>query len=134
MTPEFRRAMFKWNYNEAKDGAAEHCIPLQVGIYVQYAMSVYLTRFVCVTYPDLVFTPNPTLPQLQKLFGFLSLSQQKAVDTVALTKSFGWEGNEVFQQQDVQELMRVLLDALEESFRGTDSEVCVMLRILCVLE
>jgi len=30
MTPEFRRAMFKWNYDEVKDGAAELCIPLQV--------------------------------------------------------------------------------------------------------
>lgn len=40
------------------------------------------------------------------------------MDTVALTKSFGWEGNERFQQQDVQELCRVLFDALEESFKG----------------
>ncbi len=88
MTPEFRRAIFKWKYNEIKDGAAEHCIPLQ----------------------------------LQKLFGLLSLSRQRAVETVSLTKSFGWEGNEVFQQQDVQELMRVLFDALEESFRSTDTE------------
>jgi hypothetical protein len=44
------------------------------------------------------------------------------VDTVALTKSFGWDGHEVFQQQDVQELCRVLFDALEESFKGTDME------------
>jgi hypothetical protein len=73
MTPEFRRALFKFKYNEEKDGAAEHCIPLQ----------------------------------LQKLFGFLLLSKVKAVDTIALTKSFGWEGSEVFQQQDVQELTRV---------------------------
>jgi ubiquitin carboxyl-terminal hydrolase 47 len=56
--------------------------------------------------------------QLQKLFGRLQLSSSRAVDTVALTKSFGWEGNERFQQQDVQELCRVLFDALEESFKG----------------
>lgn len=56
--------------------------------------------------------------QLQKLFGMLQLSPTRAVDTVALTKSFGWEGNERFQQQDVQELCRVLFDALEESFKG----------------
>lgn len=60
--------------------------------------------------------------QLQKLFGMLQLSAQPAVDTVALTKSFGWEGYEVFQQQDVQELTRVLFDALEETFRGTKFE------------
>lgn len=56
--------------------------------------------------------------QLQKLFGMLQLSASRAVDTVALTKSFGWEGNERFQQQDVQELCRVLFDALEECFKG----------------
>ena len=56
--------------------------------------------------------------QLQKLFGLLQLSATRSVDTVALTKSFGWEGNERFQQQDVQELCRVLFDALEECFKG----------------
>jgi hypothetical protein len=44
------------------------------------------------------------------------------VETISLTKSFGWEGTEVFQQQDVQELTRVLFDALEETFRGTPVE------------
>ena len=86
MTPDFRRAMFKWKYDPAKDGEEEFCIPLQ----------------------------------LQKLFGYLQLSSTKAVDTVALTRSFGWEGSEVFQQQDVQELLRVMFDALEESFKGTE--------------
>ncbi len=47
-------------------------------------------------------------------------SNLSSIDTVALTKSFGWEGSEVFQQQDVQELCRVLFDALEDAFRGTD--------------
>ena len=88
MTPDFRRAMFKWKYDPLKDGEEEFCIPLQ----------------------------------LQKLFGYLQLSSLKAVDTVALTRSFGWEGSEVFQQQDVQELMRVMFDALEESFKGTEME------------
>eukprot|EP00981_Chlorochromonas_danica_P009769 scaffold2815_cov180-Ochromonas_danica.AAC.4 len=60
--------------------------------------------------------------QLQRLFGLLQLSKQRSVDTVALTHSFGWEGYEVFQQQDVQELTRVLFDALEETFRGTEFE------------
>lgn len=63
--------------------------------------------------------------QLQKLFGLLQLSKTRAVDTVGLTKSFGWEGSEVFQQQDVQELTRVLFDALEEAFRGTEMETII---------
>jgi hypothetical protein len=37
-------------------------------------------------------------------------------------RSFGWEDSEVFQQQDVQELYRVLFDALEDSFKGTEVE------------
>ncbi len=60
--------------------------------------------------------------QLQKLFGLLALGKMKAVDTCALTDSFGWGGSEVFQQQDVQELTRVLFDALEETFKGTEVE------------
>ena len=88
MTPEFRKAIFTWNYDVSKHGAEEWCIPLQ----------------------------------LQRLFGLLQLSKQKSVDTVALTHSFGWEGSEVFQQQDVQELTRVLFDALEETFKGTEVE------------
>ena len=60
--------------------------------------------------------------QLQRLFGLLQLSSERAVSTVALTHSFGWEGSEVFQQQDVQELTRVLFDALEETFKGTAVE------------
>jgi hypothetical protein len=56
------------------------------------------------------------------LFGLLQLSKGGAVATRALTKSFGWEGSEVFQQHDVQELMRVLFDALEETFKGTQYE------------
>jgi hypothetical protein len=42
-----------------------------------------------------------------------------AVSTSALTRSFGWSGAESFQQHDVQELARVLFDALERSLVGT---------------
>lgn len=40
--------------------------------------------------------------QLQRLFGSLQLSSRHAVETKDLTLSFGWEGHEVFQQNDVQ--------------------------------
>ena len=40
--------------------------------------------------------------QLQRLFGLLQLSTNKSVDTIGLTRSFGWNSSEVFQQQDVQ--------------------------------
>jgi ubiquitin carboxyl-terminal hydrolase 47 len=86
MTPEFRNAIYKWNYNEEKDGNPDMCIPMQ----------------------------------LQTLFGLLQCSRTKFVSTVALTKSFGWDNNEVFQQQDVQELNRKLFEALEEAFKDTE--------------
>ncbi|KAF0759776.1 hypothetical protein AaE_003652, partial [Aphanomyces astaci] len=60
---------------------------------------------------------------LQKLFAHLQLNKdRKAIDTKALTKSFGWNSSDVFQQHDVQELCRVLFDALEESLKGTPTE------------
>lgn len=37
-----------------------------------------------------------------------------------MTKSFGWERSEAFNQHDVQELCRVLLDALENGYKGTE--------------
>ena len=78
--------------------------------------------------------------QLQALFARLALTNRGAVDTVALTKSFGWTQSDSFkagvamtrssmssivimrfavQQHDVQELMRVLFTALEEKLSAT---------------
>lgn len=60
--------------------------------------------------------------QLQKLFLKLETSSQRAVETTGLTKSFGWESGEAWQQHDVQELCRVMFDKLEETLKGTDQE------------
>ncbi|WAR06828.1 UBP47-like protein [Mya arenaria] len=51
--------------------------------------------------------------QLQRLFLLLQTSKKRAVETTDLTKSFGWDSSEVWQQHDVQELCRVMFDALE---------------------
>ena len=73
--------------------------------------------------PEKDGNPEMCIPlQLQKIFALLQLSTQNAISTVALTKSFGWDSNEVFQQQDVQELSRKLFEALEDAFKGTDEE------------
>jgi len=58
--------------------------------------------------------------QLQKLFLKLQVSKKKAVETTDLTKSFGWDSSEAWQQHDVQELCRVMFDALEETLKDTD--------------
>jgi hypothetical protein len=43
----------------------------------------------------------------------------KEVSTNVLIRAFGWTTQEQFTQQDVQEMMRVLLDKLEENMKGT---------------
>jgi len=61
---------------------------------------------------------------LQGVFRELQTSS-KAVSTLILLKAFGWTSQDAFMQQDVQEMMRVLLDKLEENMKGTivDGEV-----------
>jgi ubiquitin carboxyl-terminal hydrolase 7 len=41
------------------------------------------------------------------------------VSTQDLTRAFGWASYEAFLQQDVQEMMRVLLDKLESKMKNT---------------
>ncbi|KAF1848153.1 cysteine proteinase [Cucurbitaria berberidis CBS 394.84] len=58
---------------------------------------------------------------LQRLF-YLLQTQSSAVGTTDLTQSFGWDSKQIFEQQDVQELSRVLMDKLDEKMKGTEAE------------
>lgn len=49
-------------------------------------------------------------------------SNEDAVSTQELTQSFGWETKHIFEQQDVQELSRILMERMEERMKGTDAE------------
>ncbi|EFC42577.1 predicted protein [Naegleria gruberi] len=42
-----------------------------------------------------------------------------SVSTRCLIESFGWSGSEVFEQHDIQEVTRILLDDLQEKMRDT---------------
>ncbi|XP_034952532.1 ubiquitin carboxyl-terminal hydrolase 47 [Chelonus insularis] len=86
MTPEFRNALYNWEYVEGSEKDESNSIPYQ----------------------------------LQKLFLNLQTSTKNAVETTALTKSFGWDSTEAWQQHDIQELCRVMLDSLEQKFRYTE--------------
>jgi ubiquitin carboxyl-terminal hydrolase 7 len=55
---------------------------------------------------------------LQNIFKNLQCGNT-AVTTKDLTKSFGWSGTDTYLQQDVQEMMRVLLEKLEMKMKGT---------------
>ncbi|GAB0088457.1 Ubiquitin carboxyl-terminal hydrolase [Sergentomyia squamirostris] len=57
--------------------------------------------------------------QLQKLFLKLQTSEKPAIETTDLTRSFGWDSTEAWQQHDIQELCRVMFDALEQKFKNT---------------
>ncbi|XP_075229694.1 ubiquitin carboxyl-terminal hydrolase 47-like [Lycorma delicatula] len=83
MTPEFRNALYKWQFEGGKDEAES--IPFE----------------------------------LQKLFLNLQTSNRNAVETTELTRSFGWDSSEAWQQHDIQELCRVMFDALEQVLKGT---------------
>ncbi|KAL2825982.1 hypothetical protein BDW59DRAFT_145700 [Aspergillus cavernicola] len=58
---------------------------------------------------------------LQRLFNNLQTSDFP-VSTTELTASFGWESRQIFEQQDVQELSRKLMERLEEKMKGTPAE------------
>jgi len=62
---------------------------------------------------------------IQKLFVLLSEVNERAISTQELTTAFGWEGNESLQQQDVQELNRVLFDVLEKALKTTPYEALI---------
>ncbi|KAG0426386.1 hypothetical protein HPB47_026516 [Ixodes persulcatus] len=47
-------------------------------------------------------------------------SSRPAIGTTELTTSFGWDSSEAWQQHDVQELCRVMFDALEHKFKKTN--------------
>ena len=58
---------------------------------------------------------------LQRLF-YLLQTNPEAVGTQELTASFGWETKHIFEQQDVQELSRILMERMEERMKGTEAE------------
>lgn len=66
---------------------------------------------------------------LQRLFYNLQ-SSPNAVSTNELTRSFGWQQRHIFEQQDVQELSRKLMERMEEKMNGTDAEN-VLPRLFC---
>ncbi|GMF42516.1 unnamed protein product [Phytophthora fragariaefolia] len=113
MTPEFRQGLYRWTCHRAAKGDEQADDEQQDGQAEEEE-------------DDEEEADEDNIPlQLQNLFAKLQLTTQDAISTKALTKSFGWTGADVFQQHDVQELCRVLLDALERSFKGTVNETLV---------
>eukprot|EP01105_Mastigella_eilhardi_P020174 TRINITY_DN4786_c0_g1_i5.p1 TRINITY_DN4786_c0_g1~~TRINITY_DN4786_c0_g1_i5.p1 ORF type:complete len:1090 (-),score=277.07 TRINITY_DN4786_c0_g1_i5:70-3318(-) len=100
MTPEFRRALYNWSF---EDKIKEDC-------QANPALLQHKKENTSITL------------QLQRLFARLQLSTKSSVKTTKLTKSFGWSREDAWVQQDVQELCRILFDRLEKSFHGSTNE------------
>ena len=69
--------------------------------------------------------------QLQKLFYRLQYPIRKIEKTIDLTKSFQWNNNEVYIQQDIEELCRVLFEAIEISIGTFDNFINELYRGNC---
>ncbi|EGT55368.1 CBN-MATH-33 protein [Caenorhabditis brenneri] len=64
---------------------------------------------------------NNIVLAMQRVFYELQMSSE-AVETNSLTRAFGWDKLDAFNQHDVQEFCRVLLDNLETKMKGTSEE------------
>lgn len=88
-----------------------------------YLNSLLQTYFILQKFREMVYNidtsakndaKNNVALALQRLFYNLQTSET-ALNTVELTKSFGWDSGDSFIQNDIQELNRLLLDKLEGS-------------------
>jgi hypothetical protein len=143
MTPEFRYALYKWSFEEkyrrdkekeaqnGKNGKVENDGNGNAGTIPSDKTNGKEVVSVAEKNEDEERKKKEasSIPlQLQRLFARLQLCDTLAVKTKDLTKSFGWEDADAFTQHDVQELCRVLFDALEKTSRGqnklTLSTIC----------
>jgi hypothetical protein len=78
---------------------------------------------------------NDCIPlQLQRLFANLQLNQSSSIKTEALTRSFGWDNIDTFQQHDAGEFFKVLFDALETTLSSSQYERMVNKLYRCNLK
>lgn len=70
---------------------------------------------------DMDDNSNSIIYALQYVFYQLQFNKS-AVDTTKLTSAFGWTQADSFQQHDVQEFCRILLENVENAMKGTAAE------------
>ena len=67
-------------------------------------------------------TDKKTSPYALQRLLYLLQTHDDAITTSELTAAFGWEAKDIFEQRDIQELSRVLMDKMEERMKGTEAE------------
>ena len=80
-----------------------------------------LFRHLLYSLPTSTDTTNSVPLSLQRVFYQLQTSNH-AVSTKLLTQAFGWNSSESWQQHDVQEFSRVLLDNISERVKKTEMD------------
>lgn len=86
-----------------------------------YFFTKYFRKLVYEIPTDNESPNNSVTLALQKAFYQLQVSNDP-LDTLELTRSFGWDSGDAFQQHDVQELNRILMDRLENKMKNTPVE------------
>eukprot|EP01038_Epipyxis_sp_PR26KG_P012144 gene12144-16261_t len=56
------------------------------------------------------------IKELQRLFGYMMLTNKAAVSTSSLIHAFGWNKSQMFEQHDIHEFFSVLIDALGTAY------------------
>mmetsp|Transcript_35642 Transcript_35642/g.113984 ORF Transcript_35642/g.113984 Transcript_35642/m.113984 type:complete len:224 (+) Transcript_35642:377-1048(+) len=94
---------------------------LQALFYIpEFRLALYGFRFAA----EVHGSAERSIPlQLQRLFAELQLSSASAVSTKRLTAACGFTARDSCEQHDVQELCRVLFDALGRSSKGLEEEI-----------
>ena len=80
-----------------------------------------LFRYLLYSLPTSTDTTNSVPLSLQRVFYQLQTTSH-AVSTKLLTQAFGWNSSESWQQHDVQEFSRVLLDNISERVKKTEMD------------
>ena len=70
-------------------------------IAVAIAFTAFVIVFAAFWIQEEILSKSITF-QLQRLFLALQTSKKRAVETTDITKSFGWDSSEAWQQHDIQ--------------------------------
>jgi ubiquitin carboxyl-terminal hydrolase 7 len=93
---------------------------LKALVQMLYHISAFRKAVYMLPHDNELLDTSTTLA-LQNIFRNLQ-SRNRYVSTSDLTRSFGWTTTDAHLQQDVQEMMRVLLDILETKMKGSSVE------------
>ena len=123
MTPEFRNGIYRWKYVESSSSSSSSSSATSSPSKEVPPSSSggETTTTTTTSSEDNNNERARSIPfQLQRLFLNLQTSPKRSIQTSDLTRSFGWTSDDAFQQHDVQELCRVMFDALEKNFKNTE--------------